>query len=88
MLGSGRLTSTLWKSVGPSGCEYRFNLFHTDRETGAVGQWLEPEDIESLVKISRVLAFELAEDGCMDQSMRQRLYQLAEALDELISPEF
>lgn len=59
-------------------------LFRIHRETGAVDQWLAPEDIESLVKIARVLAFELAEVGCMDRLLRERLYQLAECLDELI----
>ena len=85
LLGSGRLTSSLWKIVNQNhDVEYRFNLFRIQRETGAANQWFAPEDIESLVKISRVLAFELAEDGCMDRVLRERLYQLAERLDELI----
>jgi hypothetical protein len=88
LLGSGRLTSSLWKIVNPNNdIEYRFNLFRIDRETGTVNQWLGLEDIESLVKVSRVLAFELAEDGCMDRMLRERLYQLAERLDELIDRE-
>jgi hypothetical protein len=85
LLGSGRLTSSLWKIVNQDhDVEYRFNVFRIHGETGAVDQWLAPEDIESLVKLSRVLAFELAEDGCMDRVLRERLYQLAERLDELI----
>ena len=85
LLGSGRLTSSLWKIVNQDhDVEYRFNVFRIHGETGAVDQWLAPEDIKSLVKLSRVLAFELAEDGCMYRVLRERLYQLAERLDELI----
>ncbi len=88
LLGSGRLTSSLWKTINGDGDgQYRFNLFRIDRETGSVDQWLTPEDIESLVKIARVLAFELAEDGCMDRTLRARLYRLAERLDDLIERE-
>lgn len=84
LVGSGCLTAALWKVINEDDCEYRFNLFRVHKETGSVDQWLTPEDIESLVKVVRVLAFELAEDGCMSRPLRHRLYQLAEDLDELI----
>ena len=87
MVGAGRLTSTLWK-IGDqqAGWYYRFNIFWmTDR--GRVGQRFSPADIVDLVKLARVLAATLAEDGCLSPVRRSELARLAELLDQVIQPE-
>ena len=53
-------------------------------KTGRVTQWFGPNDLEGLVKLTRVLAAELAIDGCMDSSLRYRLSHLTTVLDEAI----
>jgi hypothetical protein len=62
MLGAGKLTSAMWKEGGPdSGFRYRFNIYRMDKKTGQVEQIFQPADVESLVKLARVLGMLLAE---------------------------
>ena len=83
MLGSGNLTSCLWKfGSEPAGWRYRFNLFRMDTE-GHVGQLLNVADVSDLVKLARVLAATLSEDGCLSPKLRRDLSNLATKLDEL-----
>ncbi len=82
MAGSGRLTSAIRKDGNVTdGWTYRFNIFRTDHETGSVGQWLQPDDIEALLKLVRVLAIELVDDGCLEVSLRRKLQRLANVLE-------
>ena len=86
MLGAGRLTSSLWKHQRPDDeWMYRFNVYHTDHNDGTVSHWLEPRDLLSLLKLVRVLAFELAEDGCLPVGLRQQLNELADIVDAVLA---
>lgn len=85
-LGSGPITSSLWKSDLPdTKCHYRFNLYRTNARSGLTSNWFRPQDIEPLIRTLSVLAFELAEDGCMSATLRHRLHDLAECLNEVLS---
>lgn len=86
MVGAGRLVSTLWKSGDPqAGWRYHFNLFRiTDR--GQVGQLFSPDDVIDLIKLTRVLASTLVEDGCLPTVRRRELTRLAALLDDILPP--
>lgn len=86
MVGAGKLVSTLWKSGDQqAGWRYHFNLFRMSAR-GQVGQLLAPEDLIDLIKLARVLAATLAEDGCMSSAQRRELACLAAKLDHLFPP--
>ena len=85
MVGAERLTSSVYKTGEDlTGFQYRFNIVCLDSSTGRVTHWLGPDDLEAMVKLTRVLAAELAEDGCLARPLRQRLRIVAAALDETI----
>ena len=87
MLGAGKLVSTIWKSGNEqAGWRYCFNLFRMSSR-GRVGQKFSPTDVLSLVKLARVLAAELATDGCLATAQRSELARLAAVLDHVIQPE-
>ncbi|PHQ37295.1 hypothetical protein CEE69_00900 [Rhodopirellula bahusiensis] len=67
------------------GFRYRFNITRLNNRNGRVDQWFAPADLFAMVKLTRVLAAELADDGCMDQELRSRLVLLAATLDEAIA---
>ena len=82
MVGAGRLASTVWKTGEEAqGWAYHFNLVVLDAEDGSVTRRFEPDDLPDLVTLVRVLAVELAGDGCMDDSLRAALFELAEKID-------
>lgn len=86
IVGSKQLTSQVYKSGDEwSGFKYRFSIFHFSHRTGSVRNWYGPEDIEAIISLARVLAAELADDGCMDQGLRHRLRTISAALDETIA---
>jgi len=83
MLGAGTITSTLWKTGNElEGWRYRFNIFRF-AANGHVGQKLKPTDLKHLVKLAQVLAATLADDGCLEPSIRRELRELALRLDEV-----
>lgn len=86
MVGAGKLVSTLWKSGDQqAGWRYHFNLFRMTAR-GQVGQLLSPGDLIDLIKLARVLAATLAEDGCLSSARRRELACLAAMLDHLFPP--
>lgn len=86
MVGAGRLVSTLWKSGDPqAGWRYHFNLFRITGR-GQVGQLFSPDDVIDLIKLTRVLASTLAEDGCLSTVRRRELTRLAALLDNILPP--
>lgn len=83
LLGAGRLVSSLWKHGDPhGGWAYRFNIFRMSTAGGRVSQLLRPRDVHDLVKLCRVLAAELAADGCLPHAQRRALANLAETLHD------
>ena len=86
-LGAGKLAATLWKKGGEqAGWYYRFNLFRMTHR-GRVSQLFLPADIVDLIRLSRVLAATLADDGCLSPPLRSELARLAAALDQVVSVE-
>lgn len=86
MVGAGRLVSTLWKTGDQqAGWRYHFNLFRITRR-GQVGQLFSPDDVIDVIKLARVLAATLAEDGCLPTVQRKQLSRLAAMLDDLFPP--
>lgn len=83
ILGAGRLTASIWKEGDEgAGWQYRFNLFRMSRTSGRVGQRFLPQDVPHLARMAQLLAFALADDGCIDRSLRDELSCLASFLDE------
>ncbi len=84
-MGAGRLVSTLWKQGEErGGWRYRFNLFRMSSHTGHVTQQFRPQDVPDLVKLTRLLAFSLADDGCLDAELRSDLLCLSACLDDVL----
>ena len=86
VVGAEQLTATVYKTGDELiGFDYRFNITRLNYRNGRVSQWFIPADLLAMVKLTRVLAAELADDGCMDLELRTRLFRLASALDEAIT---
>ena len=85
VLGAGKLVSFLWKDGNPQeGWQYTFNVFRADRRTGEVSQTFRPTDVKPLAKLTRLLAFELANDACLPPDLRDDLGCLASCLDDVL----
>ena len=91
--GSGELGSFIWKhGREESGWRYRFNIFRL-APGEMIRHSLRPEDLPSLMRLVRVLAQVLVDDGCLLHSLRQELAELAIVIDgaerfiESIAPE-
>ena len=83
MVGSGTLTSAIWKTGDEtSGWRYRFNLFRM-LANGRVEQRFHPADLLNFLKLTRVIAAVLADDGCLAPAMRSNLTRLVALLDEI-----
>jgi len=83
MVGSGSLTSAIWKfGDEAAGWRYRFNLFRMS-ENGRVEQRFRPQDLAYLLKLVRVIAAVIAEDGCLPAAQRSELERLESLLDQI-----
>jgi hypothetical protein len=83
MLGAGKLTSAMWKEGDPnSGFRYRFNIYRTDAKTGHVEQIFQPDDVQSLVNLARLLGVVFLDDGWLSEQDRIRLHDLVSRLDQ------
>ena len=78
--GAGELVSHVHRQ-GPehSSLQYRFNIFRIDSK-GEATNWLRPDDVRDIVKTCQVLAFSIADDGWIEDSLRKQLADLAEEL--------
>jgi len=86
LAGAEQLTASVYKTGDElTGFDYRFNITRLNNHTGRVNQWLTPDDLFAMVKLVRVLSAELADDGCMNESLRGQLIRLAAALDSAIA---
>jgi hypothetical protein len=82
MVGAGQLASAIWKTGDEvAGWRYQFNLFRMSPK-GRIGQQFGPADLVPLVKLVRVLAAVLADDGCVSPTQQTELARLAVLLDE------
>ena len=84
VVGSGRLNSFIYKIGGHgNGWSYHFNVFRCCPETGQVDQRFKPEDLLHMTTLVRLLAREIAKDGCVEAGLRDDLGCLATFLDVL-----
>lgn len=84
MVGAGNLTACIWKDhASESGWTYRFNVFRLEASKGRVTQRLQPGDITDLVKLARVLAQVISDDGCLTPKLCHELRTLAVSIDFL-----
>jgi len=86
LAGADQLTASVYK-MGDElvGFDYRFNITRLNNRTGRVNQWFTPDDLCGMVKLARVLAAELADDGCTSPELRTQLFRIAAALDHAIA---
>ena len=78
--GAGELVSHVHRSrAGHNSLHYRFNIFRIDKK-GEATNWLGPGDLRDIVKACQVLAFSIADDGWVEDSLREQLSELAEEL--------
>lgn len=78
--GAGELVSHVHRHENrQNNFQYRVNLFRIDSK-GGVTNWLRPSDIRDIVKTCQVLAFSIADDGRVKNSLREQLAQLASEL--------
>jgi len=89
MLGAGQLCAAVSK-VGDEqgGWQYRFNVFRMSKSDGSVEQRFAPSDIADLVKLARVLATAIADDGCLSRDLKNELCRLSTCLDEVLSADW
>src|SRR5262245_41828318 len=87
MVGAGPLTSAIWKSGNDAnGWRYSFNLFRLSAN-GRTGGRFYPRDLTRLLKLARVIAVVLADDGCMPVAQRIELQRLAALIDQISQSE-
>ncbi len=55
---------------------------------GSVEQRFVPGDITDLVKLARVLAFAIADDGCLSRDLLDDLVRLSACLDDVFSTDW
>ena len=85
MLGAGKLAASVWKTGNEQiGWRYWFEVCRMSEGNRRVTQYFAPSDLGDLVKLAQVLAFTLADDGCMDATLRRELRRLATGLDRFV----
>lgn len=82
MLGAGELSVSLWKRGNDTeGWSYDFTVFRLDVSTGEVDQLMNLAHLGDFVKLARVLAQVIADDGCVSHTLRRKLNRLASQID-------
>ena len=85
IVGAGRLIATIWKLCGEHTVwRYRFNIVRQTSDSGIVSNLFQPTDLMHFIKLIQVLAAVIADDGCLTQSERTTLRNLAAQLDDLL----
>ncbi len=64
------------------------HIVRTTPTSGRVTQWFVPQNVMHLAKLVQVLAFALADDGCVGGDLQNRLQDLADRLDVTGPPNF
>ncbi len=85
IVGAGPLLSTIWKlGEQHTGWRYRFNIVRQTSDRGIVTDSFQPTDLIHFVKLIQVLAAVIGDDGCLNQTERTSLKNLATQLDHLL----
>ena len=82
IIGAERLTTSLYRR---SDGQYRFNIVRLNKRTGQVSQWYRPTDLLALLKLTRMIAAEVAHDDDLDSNSRDELEQLTTELDHALN---
>lgn len=83
--GADDLTATVWRTTDQTSQDgYRFILSRCDEQTGEVSQLYRAEDLFAFVRLVRVLAHEIAVDGCLSDGLRNDLGMLAYTLERFL----
>ncbi len=89
MLGAGQLCAAVDKEGDElGGWKYHSNVFRMDTSSGIVEQRFAPGDITDFVKLARVLAYAIADDGCLSRDLKDDLCRLSACLDEVLSTDW
>ena len=84
LVGAGKLVAAIWKSGNKSAYgQYRFNIRRKSDLSFLCTEKLLPLDIVSLVKLTRILATVILDDGCLSETERTVLKSAKRQLDEL-----
>ena len=85
IVGAGPLLSAIWKlGDEQSGWRYRFNVTRQTSNKGVFTDLLQPGDLIHFIKLIQVLAFVIADDGCLTQNERTTVKKLSARLDDLL----
>ncbi len=86
IVGAGPLLSTIWKLGDEhAGWRYRFSLTRQTSSRCVFTDLFQPLDLIHFIKLIQVLAFVIGDDGCLTQSERTTLKNLATQLDALLT---
>ena len=78
--GAGELISHIHRDGDEqNNLQYHFNLFRIDSK-GEATNWLHADNLRDIVKACQVLAFSIADDGWVEDSLRAQLVELANEL--------
>ena len=81
--GAGELVSHVHRQeAGQNSLHYRFNLFRI-ATNGKATCWLRPNDLRDIIKACQVLAFSIADDGWIEDSVHSQLTELADDLQNI-----
>lgn len=84
-LGAGQLGSMLWRKDSRNReSSYRFTFFRMPAATGEVSQLFKPEDLPQLLKLLRLLATTLLDEGELEQPIATTLVELVSDLDAAV----
>ena len=85
LVGAGTLTSAIWKlGSEQSGWRYRFNVVRQTSDRRQFTDLFQPTDLIHFVKLIQVLAAVIADEGCLTQTERTMLRNLAAELDNFL----
>lgn len=87
VIGAGVLSATLWKTEHQD-TSFVFNLVRTNNATGEVTQRFQSHDLRDLIRLTQLLAAEIAHDQTFDPRQRDDLACLADALEEVVPTGF
>lgn len=84
LVGAGKLVAAIWKMGNKNTYgQYRFNIRRKSDLSFLCTEKLLPLDIVSLVKLTRILATVILDDGCLSETERTVLKAAKSQLDEL-----
>lgn len=81
ILGAGKLVSSVWKDIASVDSAMRFNLYRTGAN-GRVGYRFRPSDVHDLLKVVRLLAVTILDEGGCRSDERSEFKAVVAMLDQ------